>query len=80
MTNTIQAMRRVSAYRTSDGAVHEDRDTAVRHQAHLDLQGVLIQIHARSATQPMPMDTLASELVYHRAAVQRLLRLTQKGL
>jgi hypothetical protein len=33
----IKAMRRVSAYRTSDDKLHDTRPEAVRHQARIDL-------------------------------------------
>jgi hypothetical protein len=79
-TSNIAAMRRVSAYRTTDGSVHEDRDDAVRHQAMLDLQALLIQIHAQSATQPIGMVSLAEQLIDNHETVMRLLRLSQRGL
>lgn len=33
----VKSMRRVSAYKTNDGEVFEDRNLAVAHQARIDL-------------------------------------------
>lgn len=37
MQTDIVAMRRVTAYRTSDGELHDHRPDAQKHQARLDL-------------------------------------------
>ena len=38
----IVAMRRVSAYRTTDDKLHDTRPRAIRHQAELDLAAWLL--------------------------------------
>jgi hypothetical protein len=40
MTLTVTT-KRVSAYRTSDGRVHENRREAQMHQAELDIRGIV---------------------------------------
>lgn len=41
MTTEIVALKRVSAYRSTDGKLHDTRLDATRHQARLDLASLL---------------------------------------
>jgi hypothetical protein len=78
-TSNIAAMRRVSAYRTTDGTVHEDRDAAVRHQAHIDLADLLAK-HIPPSDDQRSMHDFAVELVRDADTVAKLLRLARRGL
>lgn len=80
-TNDITAMRRVSAYRTTDGRVHEERNDAVRWQAQLDLRTIVDEafIGTGIADDQLVPD-IVTRLIDMSSDVTRLLRLSQKGL
>jgi hypothetical protein len=74
---TIQAMRRVSAYRTSDDQIHGDRVAAVRHQARIDLRNEII---SATSLEPGDADILAGHLIDGGNSTIKLLRNAHKGL
>lgn len=78
-TNDIKAMRRVSAYRTTDDRVHEKRNDAVRWQARLDLCALIARAIPGEPESTFLHD-IVQELINENHDVHRLLRATQKGL
>lgn len=69
--STIVALKRVSAYRTSDGMLHSERKAAVRHQAKLDLEA---WISSQSAYASFAGDDLAGFMLRDADHLVGLLR------
>lgn len=77
MQTDIVAMRRVTAYRTTDGKLHDSRDEAQCRQAYLDLTAIIQEGDTTlSTTEEAGM--IADALIMQSAEVLRLLRTIDK--
>lgn len=77
MASDIVAMRRVTAYRTTDDKLHDSRDAATRHQAVIDLTAWLM---LEAKLEHADADMLAEAMIEDSDTIARILRAANKGL